>query len=269
MKKFATLTLATLTLTLSACSAENANTATTPTPTETATQTSTNTASPTPTAPVTLEPSRDAEHPKRAQGNDYSTGMLGTEEQTPGTITTANADTPAEEEAKADTPVVPNPAHNEEATDEDKQKLKEMLDNLKTAPTISATSIVAANQTRYLIQPAPSQEENGALAKSNYSQYIIVDDVADDGQEYASVSPELKGNERDILDNGLRVISIETAYQALEANYNTRIQGFKHYQPNAAYTGNKVITLHVKQKNHGQYAKAGAQAIPGASNTIG
>lgn len=83
MKKFATLTLATLTLTLSACSAENANTATTPTPTETATQTSTNTASPTPTAPVTLEPSRDAEHPKRAQGNDYSTGMLGTEEQTP------------------------------------------------------------------------------------------------------------------------------------------------------------------------------------------
>ena len=185
--------------------------------------------------------------------------MLGTEEQTPGTITTA----------KADTPVVPNPAHNEETTEEDRQKLKEMLDALKTAPTISATSIVAANQTRYLIQSAPSQEENGALAKSNYSQYIIVDDVADDGQEYASVSPELKGNERDILDNGLRVISIETAYQALEANYNTRIQGFKHYQPNAAYTGNKVIILHVKQKNHGQYAKAGAQAIPGASNTIG
>ena len=91
MKKLATLTLATLTLaTLTACGAENTNTTNTPTPTETTTQ------APAPT-PVTLEPSRDAEHPKRAQGNDYSTGMLGTEEQTPGTITTTTPDTPAEE----------------------------------------------------------------------------------------------------------------------------------------------------------------------------
>lgn len=269
MKKPLALSLLAVALLLSACGAENTNNSTEAqaTTSVTASASPSTTASPSPTAPVTLEPSRDAEHPKRAQGNDYSTGMLGTEEQVPGTITTAQADTSAEEEAKADTPVVPNPDHNKEATDEDKRELKQMLDNLKGAPVISAKSVVAQPRSEYKIQPATSQEANGILAKSNYSQYVILDDVAENGEEYAIIAPEIKGYEADILKNGLRPVSLETAYQAIEANFNTRIQGFKHYQPNATYTGKDVIVLHVKQKNHGEYAKAGATIVPTATSS--
>ena len=89
MKNPLALTLLTLTVALSACAPQNANnTSDTNAPSASATVSS----SATPTAPVTLEASRDAEHPEYAQGNDYATGMNGTEEQKPGSITTAQPD---------------------------------------------------------------------------------------------------------------------------------------------------------------------------------
>lgn len=266
MKKPVALTLISLTLALSACSAQqDASNHATNTPSATAT------ASATPTAPITVEPSRDAEHPERAQGNDYATGMIGAEEQAPGTITTVAPDTTASATSNvAVAPVVPNPDHNAVATDADKQKLTDMLNALEGAPVISGKNVVAQPLREYKIKPADSREQNGELSANKYAEIVILDDVSEGGEEYAVVSPQIKGNEADIRANGLRPVSLNTAREAVKNDYNTRIQGFLHYEPNATYTGETILVLHVKQANHGAYVKGGATAVdsaPAPTNT--
>ena len=269
MKKPLALTLLTLTVALSACAPQNANnTSDTNTPSASAT------ASPsaTPTAPVTLEASRDAEHPEYAQGNDYATGMNGTEEQKPGSITTAQPDVTIEPHAAAnavENPVVPNPNHTGEATDADKQKLTEIINALEGAPVISGSNVVAQPLNEYKIKPSDSKEQNGVLSADKYAEIVILDDVADGGEEYAVVAPQIKGSEADIRANGLRPITLNNAREAIKNNYNTRIQGFLHYEPNATYTGKTILVLHVKQANHSAYVKGGAQTVaqPATTNT--
>lgn len=258
MKKPVALTLISLTLALSACSAQqDASNHTTNTPSATATAT----ASATPTAPITVEPSKDAEHPERAQGNDYATGMIGTEEQTPGTITTVAPDTTASPTSNV---VVPNPDHNAVASDADKQKLTDMLNALEGSPVISGKNVVAQPLREYKIKPGDSKEQNGELSANKYAEIVILDDVSEGGEEYAIVSPQIKGNEADIRANGLRPVSLNTAREAIKNDYNTRIQGFLHYEPNATYTGETILVLHVKQANHGAYVKGGATAVGSA-----
>lgn len=241
MKKPVALTLISLTLALSACSAQqDASNHATNTPSATAT------ASATPTAPITVEPSRDAEHPERAQGNDYATSNV------------------------AVAPVVPNPDHNAVATDADKQKLTDMLNALEGAPVISGKNVVAQPLREYKIKPADSREQNGELSANKYAEIVILDDVSEGGEEHAVVSPQIKGNEADIRANGLRPVSLNTAREAIKNDYNTRIQGFLHYEPNATYTGETILVLHVKQANHGAYVKGGATAVdsaPAPTNT--
>lgn len=267
MKKPLALTLLTLTVALSACAPQTSNNAS-----EAASPTATATASATPTSPVTLEASRDAEHPEYAQGNDYATGMNGAEEQKPGSITTAQPDVTIEPHAAADAvenPVVPNPNHTGEATDADKQKLTDIINALEGAPVISGSSVVAQPINEYKIKPADSKEQNGILSADKYAEIVLLDDVAEDGEEYAVVAPQIKGNEADIRANGLRPITLNNARQAIKNNYNTRIQGFLHYEPNATYTGKTILVLHVKQANHSAYVKGGAQTVaqPAATNT--
>jgi hypothetical protein len=265
MKKPLALTLLTLTVALSACAPQTAsNTTDTNTPSATA--------SATPTSPVTLEASRDAQHPEYAQGNDYATGMNGTEEQKPGTITTIQGDVTTEPNNSTNTaenPVVPNPNHTGEATDADKQKLTDIINALEGAPVISGSSVVAQPINEYKIKPADSKEQNGILSADKYAEIVILDDVAEGGEEYAVVAPQIKGNEADIRANGLRPITLNNARQAIKNNYNTRIQGFLHYEPNATYTGKTILVLHVKQANHSAYVKGGAQTVaqPAATNT--
>ena len=267
MKKPLALTLLTLTVALSACAPQTAsNTTGTNTPSATAS------ASATPTSPVTLEASRDAQHPEYAQGNDYATGMNGTEEQKPGTITTVQGDVTTEPNNSTNTaenPVVPNPNHTGEATDADKQKLTDIINALEGAPVISGSSVVAQPINEYKIKPADSKEQNGILSADKYAEIVILDDVAEGGEEYAVVAPQIKGNEADIRANGLRPITLNNARQAIKNNYNTRIQGFLHYEPNATYTGKTILVLHVKQANHSAYVKGGAQTVaqPAATNT--
>ena len=268
MKKPLALTLLTLTVALSACAPQNANnTSDTNTPSASAT------ASPsaTPTAPVTLEASRDAENPEYAQGNDYTTGMNGTEEQKPGSVTTAQPDVTIESPAAnvAENPVVPNPNHTGEATDADKQKLTDIINALEGDPIISGSNVIAQPLNEYKIKPADSKEQNGILSADKYAEIVILDDVADNGEEYAVVAPQIKGNEADIRANGLRPITLNNAREAIKNNYNTRIQGFLHYEPNATYTGKTILVLHVKQANHSAYVKGGAQTVaqPAATNT--
>lgn len=267
MKKPLALTLLTLTVALSACAPQTAsNTTDTNTPSATAS------ASATPTSPVTLEASRDAQHPEYAQGNDYATGMNGTEEQKPGTITTVQGDVTTEPNNSintAENPVVPNPNHTGEATDADKQKLTDIINALEGAPVISGSSVVAQPINEYKIKPADSKEQNGILSADKYAEIVILDDVAEGGEEYAVVAPQIKGNEADIRANGLRPITLNNARQAIKNNYNTRIQGFLHYEPNATYTGKTILVLHVKQANHSAYVKGGAQTVaqPAATNT--
>jgi hypothetical protein len=267
MKKPLALTLLTLTVALSACAPQTAsNTTDTNTPSATAS------ASATPTSPVTLEASRDAQHPEYAQGNDYATGMNGTEEQKPGTITTVQGDVTTEPNNSTNTaenPVVPNPNHTGEATDADKQKLTDIINALEGAPVISGSSVVAQPINEYKIKPADSKEQNGILSADKYAEIVILDDVAEGGEEYAVVAPQIKGNEADIRANGLRPITLNNARQAIKNNYNTRIQGFLHYEPNATYTGKTILVLHVKQANHSAYVKGGAQTVaqPAATNT--
>lgn len=267
MKKPLALTLLTLTVALSACAPQTAsNTTDTNTPSATAS------ASATPTSPVTLEASRDAQHPEYAQGNDYATGMNGTEEQKPGTITTVQGDVTTEPNNSintAENPVVPNPNDTGEATDADKQKLTDIINALEGAPVISGSSVVAQPINEYKIKPADSKEQNGILSADKYAEIVILDDVAEGGEEYAVVAPQIKGNEADIRANGLRPITLNNARQAIKNNYNTRIQGFLHYEPNATYTGKTILVLHVKQANHSAYVKGGAQTVaqPAATNT--
>lgn len=267
MKKPLALTLLTLTVALSACAPQTAsNTTDTNTPSATAS------ASATPTSPVTLEASRDAQHPEYAQGNDYATGMNGTEEQKPGTITTVQGDVTTEPNNSTNTaenPVVPNPNHTGEATDADKQKLTDIINAIEGAPVISGSSVVAQPINEYKIKPADSKEQNGILSADKYAEIVILDDVAEGGEEYAVVAPQIKGNEADIRANGLRPITLNNARQAIKNNYNTRIQGFLHYEPNATYTGKTILVLHVKQANHSAYVKGGAQTVaqPAATNT--
>lgn len=269
MKKPLALTLLTLTVALSACAPQNANnTSDTNAPSASATVSS----SAAPTAPVTLEASRDAEHPEYAQGNDYATGMNGTEEQKPGSITTAQPDVTIEPHAAAnavESPVVPNPNHTGEATDADKQKLTDIINALEGAPIISGSNVIAQPLNEYKIKPADSKEQNGILSADKYAEIVILDDVADNGEEYAVVAPQIKGNEADIRANGLRPITLNNAREAIKNNYNTRIQGFLHYEPNATYTGKTILVLHVKQANHSAYVKGGAQTVaqPAATNT--
>lgn len=267
MKKPLALTLLTLTVALSACAPQTAsNTTDTNTPSATAS------ASATPTSPVTLEASRDAQHPEYAQGNDYATGMNGAEEQKPGIITTVQGDVTTEPNNSTNTaenPVVPNPNHTGEATDADKQKLTDIINALEGAPVISGSSVVAQPINEYKIKPADSKEQNGILSADKYAEIVILDDVAEGGEEYAVVAPQIKGNEADIRANGLRPITLNNARQAIKNNYNTRIQGFLHYEPNATYTGKTILVLHVKQANHSAYVKGGAQTVaqPAATNT--
>lgn len=252
-----------LTATLAGCGADTAsNTNATATPTATTTVTATETPTATATAPTSVEPSRDADKPNLAQGNDYATGMNGVTETKPGNITTVTGDISAHSTGnnESENPVTPNPEHTKPATDEDKSKLQEIIKNLEGSPVISAGSYDIHPNLKYPIKPANSKEENGELSADKYAEVVILDDVADGGEEYAVVAPQIKGNEHDIKQNGFRPISIEAARQALKNNHNTRIQGFLHYEPNATYTGKQTLTLHIKQSNHGAYAKAGAVA---------
>lgn len=263
MKKILPLTLLALTITLSSCGAnttDNANATTTPTATASASPTETPTA--TATAPTSVEPSRDADKPNLAQGNDYATGMNGVTETKPGNITTVTGDISPHStgNTEAENPVTPNPEHTKPATDEDKSKLQEIIKNLEGAPVISAGSYDIHPNLKYPIKPANSKEENGELSADKYAEVVVLDDVADGGEEYAVVAPQIKGNEHDIKQNGFRPINTEAARQALQNDHNTRIQGFLHYEPNATYTGKQTLTLHIKQSNHGAYAKAGAVA---------
>ena len=259
MKKLLPLTLLALTVSLAGCGAEatnNTNATATPTATASATPTST------PTAPTSVEPSRDADKPNLAQGNDYATGMNGVTETKPGNITTVTRDIAPHStgNTEAESPVTPNPEHTKPATDEDKSKLQEIIKNLEGAPVISAGSYDIHPNLKYPIKPANSKEENGELTADKYAEVVVLDDVAGGGEEYAVVAPQIKGNEHDIKQNGFRPINTEAARQALQNDHNTRIQGFLHYEPNATYTGKQTLTLHIKQSNHGAYAKAGAVA---------
>lgn len=263
MKKILPLTLLALTITLSGCGAnttDNANA--TATPTATASASATETPTSTPTAPTSVEPSRDANNPNLAQGNDYATGMNGVTETTPGKITTVTGDiTPhSVENETAESPVTPNPEHTKPATSEDKSKLQEIIKNLDGSPVISAGNYDIRPNLKYPIKPADSKQQNGELSADKYAEVVVLDDVADGGEEYAIVAPQVKGNINDIKQNGFRPINTEAAKQALQNDHNTRIQGFLHYEPNATYTGQKTLTLHIKQSNHGAYAKAGAVA---------
>lgn len=252
-----------LTVTLAGCGTDaTSNTNATSSPTATASATPSETTTSTPTAPASVEPSRDANKPNLAQGNDYATGMNGVTDTKPGNITTVTGDISAHSTGnnEAENPVTPNPEHTKPATDEDKAKLQEIIKNLEGAPIISAGSYDIHPNLKYPIKPANSKEENGELSANKYAEVVILDDVADGGEEYAVVAPQIKGNEHDIKQNGFRPISIEAARQALQNNHNTRIQGFLHYEPNATYTGKQTLTLHIKQSNHGAYAKAGAVA---------
>ena len=252
MKKLAPLTLAALALTLTACGGTAENTNTTNTPTATATTTATQS----PTATATPEATHSAEAAKpTAEGNDYATGMTGVvkSDPTPGSVTVVTGDKPV---------VAPNPEHTATtATNDDKSKLENQLKTLDGSPVISGNSVVIPKRT-YDIQPAESREANGVLDQSKYAEIVIIDDVQPGNPEYAIVSAQIRGNEADIKANGPRPISSNSAWQALKNNDSTRIQGFSKYEPNAVYTGKDILVLHIKQANHGAYAKGGATPVP-------
>lgn len=252
-----------LTVSLAGCGADTtSNTNATATPTATASASTTETPTSTPAAPTSVEPSRDADKPNLAQGNDYATGMNGATETKPGNITTVTGDISAHsvENETSESPVTPNPEHTKPATDADKAKLQEIIKNLEGSPVISAGNYDIHPNLKYPIKPADSKEQNGELSADKYAEVVVLDDVADGGEEYAIVAPQVKGNINDIKQNGFRPINTEAARQALQNDHNTRIQGFLHYEPNATYTGKQTLTLHIKQSNHGAYAKAGAVA---------
>lgn len=252
-----------LTVSLAGCGADTtSNTNATATPTATASASTTETLTATATAPTSVEPSRDANNPNVAQGNDYATGMNGVTETTPGKITTVTGDISGHsvDNETAESPVTPNPEHTKPATDADKAKLQEIIKNLEGSPVISAGSYDIHPNLKYPIKPADSKEQNGELSADKYAEVVVLDDVADGGEEYAIVAPQVKGNINDIKQNGFRPINTEAARQALQNDHNARIQGFLHYEPNATYTGKQTLTLHIKQSNHGAYAKAGAVA---------
>lgn len=252
MKKLAPLTLAALALTLTACGGTTENTNATNAPTATATATATQS----PTATTTPEATHSAEAAKpTAEGNDYATGMTGVvkSDPTPGSVTVVTGDQPV---------VTPNPEHTAtKATNDDKSKLENQLKTLDGSPVISGNSVVIPKRT-YDIQPAESREANGVLDQSKYAEIVIIDDVQPGNPEYAIVSAQIKGNEADIKANGPRPISSNSARQALNNNDSTRIQGFSKYEPNAVYTGKDILVLHIKQANHGAYAKGGATPVP-------
>ena len=259
MKKLAPLTLAALALTLTACGGTTENTNATNTPTATATATN---ATQSPTATATPEATHtDKATKSAAEGNDYATGMTGVVKSnpTPGSVTVVTGDQPV---------VTPNPEHNAtNATNDDKSKLENQLKTLDGSPVISGSSVVIPKRT-YDIQPAESREANGVLDQSKYAEVVIIDDVQPGNPEYAIVAAQIKGNEADIKANGPRPISSNSAWQALNNNDSTRIQGFSKYEPNAVYTGKDILVLHIKQANHGAYAKGGATpvATPAPSN---
>ena len=257
MKKTTPLTFALLALTLTACggAAENANTTSVSSTSVSATATPTQTTS-APSETATPKPSQEQATQPAAEGNDHA-GVVKSD-PTPGSVTVVTSDKPV---------VSPNPEHTEPATTDDKTKLENTLKALEGAPIISGNSRVIPKRT-YDIQPAESREANGILDQSKYAEVVIIDDVQPGNPEYAIVAAQIRGNEADVKANGLRVISANSARQALDNNDSTRIQGFSKYNPNAIYTGKDILVLHIKQSNHGAYVKGGATpvATPTPSN---